>query len=59
MSMQRERGLPVATASPMKSDLSGGLQARCVRVGGDPGTTRTSDLVIRSHSLYPAELRGL
>ena len=25
---------------------------------GDPGTTRTCDLLIRSQLLYPAELRG-
>ena len=25
---------------------------------GDPGTIRTYDLLIRSQSLYPAELRG-
>ena len=31
----------------------------CVsKEGGDPGEIRTPDPVIRSHMLYPAELRG-
>ena len=33
-------------------------QAKCLKMNGAPGEIRTPDLMVRSHALYPTELRA-
>src|SRR3546814_19379769 len=54
-SSSRGDGAPRATDGSTDRRHAG---TRPERKDGDPGRTRTCDLVLRRHLLYPAELRG-